>query len=296
MQDASNPVTLFHKREPIAGVTPFELERYFVGELSAARRAEIESALAEQPALKAALEAIEAEQRAFVAEMPFGRFAARHAQRKVETEGMPARLTRWLARFRLQAGGLVLGGAAAAVLFAVAPSSDDVPEVTASGGEVASSNARLKGAARLGIFVKEPAGARLGRDGERLSVGDRIQFVVKDVRDKPSMVIVGIDGRGQVSVYAQSGERGLTQKGPAASHESPRVLPQSVVLDDSLGPERFFVVFGGSSPEKLRADVERAAAQVAGSADLTVLERLPLSDDVVQSSVHIVKIPEPTSE
>ena len=55
------------------------------------------------------------------------------------------------------------------------------------------------------------------------------------------------------------------------------MLEQSVILDDAIGPERFFVLYGKDNPDKLKRTARRAARLLAESkADLTSVEQLDL--------------------
>ncbi len=255
------------------GPSGFELRRFLAGELPAERRAELERLLATDAAFKARVDALAAEERAeqaaFALEVPLPRFL----------DEVEAKVTRrspfaWLRSLRLPGTlGALAAAAAAIVLFVRAP--DD---------ELAGT--RTKGGARVGFFVKDEGGAHAGRAGEELTVGDRIQFAVKDDADMGAMVLVGVDGKGVVTVYAAESVQGRVK-----GEEKTRLLPASVVLDEATGAERFFVVYGAEDVDTLRAEVEAAAERLASSgSDLSRTERLPLPDTHVQSSVHIVKI------
>lgn len=264
------------KRE--RAVSPHELRRYHAGELGDDRRSEIAALLDEDAQLKAELDALEAEDRAFRATMPFERFVADHAARRAQQDAL-APLKSFVARFRWQAGGLLVATTAALLLVVVLPRGE--PERPWDG---------LKGGARIGFFVREAEGARVGVDGEELRPGDQIQFAVRDDEESASMVLLGVDGRGNVTTYvaAKLPSRG-NEKG--AEQAKPRLLEQSLVLDDAVGAERFFVVYGKEEPAALKAAVEAAARELLeGNADLVRAGRLPLDEDHPQSSVHVVKV------
>lgn len=266
-------------------VSAFELARFHAGELSKERRAEIERLLASDASLAAELEDLRAGDAAFRTQMPFERFASDHEARAAKTGGLAGVLSR-LRALRWHVGGGVVATAAAAILLVLLVPTND-PGVDPTGGN------RLKGpGARIGFFVKASEGPRWGTDGETLRAGDRIQFAVKDPDRARSMVIVGVDGRGEVSTYVARRMSTGTPKGEREG--APRLLEQSLVLDDAVGVERFFVVYGDTDVETLTRAAEAAAREVAQSgADLSTVERLPLSlDDVEQGSVHIRKVPE----
>ena len=255
------------------GPSGFELLRFVAGELSAERRGEIERLLAADPALKARVDALAADERAaqaaFALEVPLPRFLD-------ELEKKAARRSpfAWLRSLRLTGSLGALAAAAAAIVLFVRTPDDEL------------AGTRTKGGARVGFFVKDDGGAHAGKAGEELTAGDRIQFAVRDDADMRAMVLVGVDGKGVVTVYAAERVQGRVK-----GEERTRLLPASVVLDEATGAERFFVVYGTEDLDALRAEVEAAAHQLASSgSDLARTERLPLPDTHVQSSVHIVKI------
>jgi anti-sigma factor RsiW len=267
--------------EDARAVSAHELRRYAAGELADERRAEIGALLESDAALKAELDELEAEKRAFQAAMPFGRFEADHKARS-QPEGLFARLT----RVRWQAFGGFAAAAACAAIIAVNLGDERPPPDPVQRW---AQNQTKGGDAKLGFFVRESAGVRLGTDGENLAPGAQIQFAVVDVADASAMVIVGVDGKGAVSTYAT---RALTgrEKGPSGGGKA-RLLEQSLVLDDAMGPERFFVVYGsGAVGQVQRAAEDAARALVSQGSDLVRTERLSLADGYTQGSVHIVKV------
>jgi hypothetical protein len=257
-------------------VSGFELSRFVDGELSAERRAHIDALLQSDAALKARHDAIVSERRAedgaLKLDVPLPRFLDTHA---VKTKSPLASL---LKRLRMPMGFGALAASAAAVFLMVRMPADDRPSYDG-----------LKGGARIGFFVKGDGDARPGAAGETLHEGDRIQFAVRDDGDKDVMVVVGIDGRGQVSMYAAEALADGRSKGPPMGSE-PRLLPSSVVLDDSTGAERFFVVYADGELSSVQRAVEDAARKLVGQ-DLGSASKLPLDDAFAQSSVHIVKVP-----
>lgn len=266
------------ERRAERAVSRHELRRYAAGELDEARRAEIGALLESDTSLQAELAELEAADRAFRSTMPFDRFLADHEARVAQRSAL-APVKRWLSRFRWQAGGLIAATTAALLLLVFLPERPTPPKNLLKGDEV-----------RVGFFVREAEGARVGVDGERLQAGDQIQFAVRDDEESRSMVLLGIDGHGNVTTYvaAPLPEKG-NEKGDGA--HKPRLLEQSLVLDDAVGPERFFVVYGREAPAELASLAERAARELLeGGADLARAERLPLDEEHAQSSVHIVKI------
>lgn len=252
-------------------VSTHELRRFLAGELSPERRALIESDPSLQPRLAALAAEQRAEDAAFRLEVPLPRFLADHEER-TKAPGLFARL----ASMRLTMGAGALAAAACAVFLLVRPIDDEDP-IRAKGG-------------RVGFLVRESEGARFGVDGEQLPRGAQIQFAVRDDVDHAAMVVVGVDGRGVVTVYAA--ER-VDERVKGPSPEKTRLLPESIVLDDATGAERFFVVYGDGHVDNVRREVEQAARALASSgASLVDTERLPLPSGYTQSSVHIVKVPD----
>ncbi len=274
---------------PEPAVSGFELSRYIAGELDAERRSAIAGLLASDAALKARHDALVDEQRAADAalrlEVPLERFLAEHESRvTAHASGFASVVAALLAplkSLRVQAGLGAVVAAAAVIIVVTRPPSDG-----RAGG-----NGIKGGEASVGFFVRDGHNAHFGHEGERLGAGDQIQFAVREHAAHNAMVLVGVDGRGEVTVYDAEDVAGRA-KGPApAADDKPRLLPDSVVLDDSTGPERFFVVYGDGDVAAVRARVEKAAQELASShADLVSTERLPLPDAYVQGSVHIVKV------
>jgi len=260
-------------------VSRHELSRYLAGELGPERRAELERMVESDDGLRATLQDLKAARDAFFATMPFERFAADHTARREKEAGPFAALWKKL-RWQLS-GGLVVATAAAALAVFVLPN---------VGGEApGSSENRVKGGARIGIFVREDGGARVGKDGEALKAGDQIQFMVKDAPAAKARVIIGIDGSGAITVYDKSSFASSTAKG----HDDgePAVIGSSIVLDDAVGAERFFVLYGDEDVAMLETRA-RAAAKglVKRGLPLESTERLPV-ETIAQSSIHIVKVP-----
>ncbi|KYF72960.1 DUF4384 domain-containing protein, partial [Sorangium cellulosum] len=133
---------------------------------------------------------------------------------------------RWLA----PAVASALAAAAAALLFFRA-----APDP--AGGAPESPGERIKGANRIGFYVKRGGSVQPGGAGERLHPGDAIQFTYS-ATEALYLVILSVDGASQASVYYPSG--------PVAARIEPGrdvLLPQSTVLDDTLGAERFYGLF-----------------------------------------------------
>ncbi|MDP2340456.1 MAG: hypothetical protein Q8O67_05845 [Deltaproteobacteria bacterium] len=250
-----------------ARVSRFELERYVVGELSPERRAIIERALATDPALQATHDDVVAADKAFLIELPPAPFFAKH-------EKAPSLWSRLVSHWQAGIGAVA---AAAAVVVVVVVANPEEGNRTKGGDEQP----------RLSFFVKEESAVRVGHAGEELRAGDQIQLAVKDV-DRKAMVVAGVDGAGRVAIYVFESMQGVVLKGNAPA----RVLPASLVLDDTTGPERFFLVYGddlNALVEDVDVAIHKLAIEVkAGRADLVHTERLAIEGP--QSSIHIVKV------
>jgi hypothetical protein len=267
---------------PVEGeVSRHELARFLAGELSAERRLEIEQCVAREPALAHIVDEMRAESAAFFATMPFARFEADHAKRRQETSGIVATLLR-LVGGSLRAPLLGVATAAAALVLVIGLPKDSGSDHALDDG------IRLKGDAHIGLFVADSGGAHLATDGEELAEGDRVQFVVRHSERATARVIVGIDGKGAVTLYDVRDLPATTEKGDGRA----RVVDESVILDDAVGAERFFMVQAEMASSALAPLVERAARSlVEKGADLTTTPMLPLDTaNIVQSSVHIVKV------
>jgi hypothetical protein len=122
----------------------------------------------------------------------------------------------------LWGGGGILAAAAANVLF------------VRLGGDTT----RTKGGgATLGFYVSHAGGVRLGAAGERLEPGDALRFIATTHEPK-YLAIYSVDGARHISVYFPSGtQAALIESGERAP------LPESTVLDDTLGDETIYGVF-----------------------------------------------------
>jgi hypothetical protein len=95
----------------------------------------------------------------------------------------------------------------------------------------------IKGAARLGFFVKHGDAIRRGVAGEQVSPGDLVRFVVSTPR-AAHLAIVSLDARAAASVYFPPAGVG---DGVAAGTDIE--LPRATLLDDTLGPETVAAFF-----------------------------------------------------
>jgi hypothetical protein len=179
--------------------------------------------------------------------------------------------------------------AALAIVFMRPAPRGQPDEIAALGHRGGDSVVRIKGDASasatplsLGFYVSRAAGGgkTVGRSGEKLTRGDRIQFFYDAPKAAP-FALVGIDGRDEVTIYFSTGDGGgALQEGRGLALEG------AIELDDSAGAERFFLC-AGEGAKDVEA-VQQAAEVVASSGDdLSRVARLPLACD--QSSVWIRK-------
>ena len=90
----------------------------------------------------------------------------------------------------------------------------------------------------LEMFVKDADGIRRGRDGMRLAPGDWIQFRYRGAGHRYVLIVSVDDDRVLSPLYPD-------HPGPSVPIEPDgrHILRGSVILDDALGPERFYAFF-----------------------------------------------------
>jgi len=203
---------------------------------------------------------------------------------------MPSRLRRWVLALALPAVAL-----AAVPLFLPRLLRSSVTKpASGSEGSAAESAIGIKGSAALHVFAKlgrpaeqVPATVVKVVDGTRLAAGDALRFVL-DPTGLPYLLIASVDGAGQVSIYyPYRGERSAQVDGRATVS-----VPDSIVLDQALGPERVFAVF---SSEPVSADQVRqalAGTVAAGAPAIRAQRHLPIAG-TVQATVLFEKEPVP---
>ncbi|MGK3999949.1 DUF4384 domain-containing protein [Sorangium sp. So ce1024] len=212
---------------PEGCLSELRLDELTADQLDAAAAREARAHLAGCARCAARLSEIEAARAAFAASAPplrLDRGARGALAERAATEARRPR--RWLAP---AAASALAAAAAALLLFRAAPEP--------AGGTATSSGERIKGANRIGFYVKRGGIVQLGGAGARLQPGDAIQFTYSAAEPR-YLVILSVDGASQASVYYPSG--------PVAARIEPGldvVLPQSTVLDDTLGAERIHALF-----------------------------------------------------
>jgi hypothetical protein len=158
---------------------------------------------------------------------------------------LPARPNRWR-RLWPPLGAALAVGAAALVLVARAPG-PPTPEQAPPEGT------RIKGAARIGFFVKHGDQVRRGGPEEAVNPGDLVRFTSTSAQPA-HLTIIGVDAAGTVSVYfpVNGGADDV-----AAGEEIE--LPRAVALDGTLGPETVHAYFCARPLDAAALESARAA-------------------------------------
>jgi anti-sigma factor RsiW len=258
-------------------LTSLQLQRALLGQLEPQELGHVNQHIAVCKTCTARRADIEADKAAFQTLMPFARFAEDHAQRRQGQRGL-ARIRQ--SQQRLWWAALATAALASSVLlFSLGDPFAPTPRfITQSKGD----------GVQFAFVVKSEATARRGNNGEPLPSGAQIQFLLRAHADARSMVLVGIDGNAAVTVYAAEA---LSEASKGEGTLQP--LAESIVLDEALGPERFFVVLSPDTDvDMLHQQVQAAASRIATSkVDLTTLNALPLDNSQLrQDSVFIVKV------
>ncbi|AUX46977.1 hypothetical protein SOCE26_084870 [Sorangium cellulosum] len=207
---------------PDGCLSDLKLDELMAGQLDAAAEEEARAHLAGCARCPARLSELEAARASFAASAPpLGLDRGAPAGLAATKARSPRR---WLAP---AAASALAAAAAVALLFRAAPDQ----------GGVESPGERIKGASRLGFYVKRGEHVLPGGSGERLLPGDALQFTYSSAEAR-YLVILSIDGASHVSVYYPDGPL-------AAPIQAGRdvLLPQSTVLDDTLGTERIHGLF-----------------------------------------------------
>jgi hypothetical protein len=265
------------------------VERYLLGELAGETLRRVEAEIEACAACRRRVDETAADDAAFTLRPMPAAIRALAAALAVGTARSWS--VRWLIAVPAAAAAAAI---VIAVLWTTSPPADGGrPEpglVPGIGARVAEGTLRAKGSRiatpeatelELGFYLSEGGDRRLGRPGETLAAGDRIQFWY-DGRGAPAFALVGVDGRGAITRYLPEnpGEGRALPAGRGAS------LGVAIELDDAKGVERFFLCAGPDAADP-RAVEEAARSLVAAHADLSTVDRLPLACD--QASAWIRK-------
>ena len=120
-------------------------------------------------------------------------------------------------------------------------------------------------------------------NGARLAPGDALRFVLYPT-GLPYVLIVSVDGAGQVSVYFPF----QGQASAPIDGATPVSVPGSIVLDRAVGPERLFAIFSDRPLEAHAVRELLARTAAGGSAAIRSTVRLPLVN-TVQSTLLFEK-------
>ncbi|WP_437895676.1 DUF4384 domain-containing protein [Sorangium sp. So ce124] len=209
---------------PEGCLSDLTLDELMAGQLDAAAAQEASAHVAGCSRCSARRSEMEAARASFAASAPPLRLARGAPAPRAAEKVRPPR--RWLA----PAAASALAAAAAALFFFRFHAGPEGRDAEIPGE-------RIKGAERIGFYVKRGGSVLPGGAGERLQPGDAIQFTYSSTEAR-YLAILSVDGASQASVYYPSG--------PVAARIEPGrevLLPQSTVLDDTLGTERIFGLF-----------------------------------------------------
>jgi hypothetical protein len=138
----------------------------------------------------------------------------------------------------------------------------------------------IKGGVGLMVFARQGAEVREVNDGDTLRPGDQIRFSPAVPRDG-YLMIVSIEDGGRLNLfYPASGEHAMKVGAGGVP------LPGAIVLDESKGPERIFLLFSPKpfSLAEVAGAVKRARA--AGGS-VAAMKSLPLP--LLQATLLITK-------
>jgi hypothetical protein len=238
-------------------VSPLALERLAAGDLAGDALASARAHLGDCAPCAGRLAALELDTAGFAARGDHG------ARLDAIAAGLsPAHARRSRRRYLALAAGIAGAIAAAGVLVALEPgrgrSSGDIPGHEARDPH---GHERRKGGAGLTVIRRSPDGRidELAADSP-VHPGDAVRFRVSAPEDG-FVGVLGIDAAGVVSPYAPAGPAlEPIAGGPAV------VLDGSIILDDTLGPERIVAVFCAEARlvDALLAEARAALARADG--------------------------------
>lgn len=214
------------------------LLRHHQGDLPPAQAEKVQAHAAECALCASRLETLSQGAKRFHNERPFAVLEAALRNRR---DGQGA--SESLVRTRTTPGWLlpaVFGGLAAAAGLIVALRVIGEPE-TAPVSSPASARERLKAGLSLSFDVERDGEAVPGDAAATYRKGDRIQLRYS-APVAMNVVVVSLDGRGEVSVFHDEAGAGLRVEAGAG-----RPLPGSLVLDDAPNAERIVACFSESS-------------------------------------------------
>ena len=270
------------------------LSGLLAGEPEAARW---ETHVRQCPACQARLAELQQEARRFLHRQPAGAFIQalrekqqRDGQGRVPAEGPADAWSGWLraVAHRLAGREGLVGAALAGLLLVLLAGPPGVRPLAGPGAIPArtgpipddGSGIRDKGAWSLGFWVSTAGGPRRGEPGGRYRAGTRVQLAPRAPRPA-FLVVVSLDSRGAVSVFADRAGQALP---------IPRggtLLPESIVLDDAVGPERVNGCFADRAIPTAAVVAAARRALTAAGGDVRAVDALPIA--CAQAGFTIVK-------
>ncbi len=244
-----------------------ELGRLWSGELQGDEAQSVRARAEEHPPSAAWLESLDesAEQvQPFDAETLRKRAFRLRQDQQAQREPQAARPAR--AWWRRWMPAMVALGAAAAVMLVVLPP----PEP-----ETVRGTHRAKGEGEIDFYLLRGDQVHPGSEDELHYPGDRVQFTYRTVGDS-TVVIVSLDGRGELSVYYPStGDDPV----PVVPGER-RVLEGSIELDDAPDFELVLAFFGAESVGDVLDEVEDILDEEGREGLLLLAEDVPDVDAI----------------
>jgi hypothetical protein len=141
---------------------------------------------------------------------------------------------------------------------------------------------RLKGDTRLTLFVKAQDGAVSVREQPVYRPGEKIQFTYS-CGENNQFILLSIDERGSISrYYPQTGDSSIALE---IGRDLP--LPNSIVLDDYIGDERYIAYF--SKTRLYVPAVEAALAAAFNTVDSLKYLVAPAEPDADVKMVALIK-------
>lgn len=208
-------------------IADWVLERYRLGELSAADKARVDAELATDASLRARLEELKIDDAATLAA-----YSPRQVAARVNASTLPEK-RRGLPLFA-PAFALAATVAVGIVVFRQPPPDDDV--------------IILKGEPALRLFKSGAENPERLADGAKVKAHDVVQ-VAFELNGAKHLVIVSVDGAGHATLH-------WPLDGQTAAPPGFKAIPQAFELDEAPGFERFFLVTADQPlpvPEILKA-------------------------------------------
>jgi hypothetical protein len=138
----------------------------------------------------------------------------------------------------------------------------------------------IKGGIGLKVFASREGAVRELRDGEAVAPGDMLRFVPA-VPENGYLMVVSVEESGKLNLFHPAGGD-ASVRAEAGAH----ALPGSIILDESLGAERVFLLFS-ARPFGLVAVRDAAARALGAGKGIAEVRSLPL--ETKQATLLIIK-------